>query len=481
MLSIFIIIGALGLFILVLIDLSFYISCVREKEPRASVFALIQFAGMMTLLAIYLISAWAGFFSTKMGTAFLIIGYVLSIMLVFLLVRKSKPNFRALAGSKGRIVGEVKRFDERETLFSRTGSLRPGSEHYEMFYSEHPEYKAFDDARRKKGGPLGNPGSIDRPQGDVNVAMMMASSSLPFYLSTQDKVKPQPFMPPSEKKPELGPEEATNRVKGYARMLGADLVGIAKLNPLWVYSHHGRIFSGNWEDWGKEIPIEHQYAIVFAEEMSLDMIRSAPHTPTSIESMKNYAKGAYISVQIASFIANLGYTATANHFRYYESLMVPLALDAGLGELSRMGYLLTEDFGPRIRLSAVTTDIPLVPDKPIDIGVEDFCRLCKKCAICCPSQSIPRGDQVEINGILRWKLNEQTCYDYWGKVGTDCNVCMRVCPWSHARTFPHRLIVAMIKRNRLARRLFIIMDDIFYGKRPKPKKGPEWARYDAPA
>ena len=108
---------------------------------------------------------------------------------------------------------------------------------------------------------------------------------------------------------------------------------------------------------------------------------------------------------------------------------------------------------------------------------EDFCRICRKCAVCCPSSSIPEGEPQEVNGSLRWKLNEMTCFEYWGKVGTDCNVCMGVCPWSHARTFPHRMIVWMVARNGKARRLFSAMDDIFYGKRPRPKDPPAWAAY----
>jgi reductive dehalogenase len=183
---------------------------------------------------------------------------------------------------------------------------------------------------------------------------------------------------------------------------------------------------------------------------------------------------------VASFIANLGYSATASHFRHYEALMVPLAVDAGLGELGRLGYLVTRELGPRVRLGVVTTDLPLIPDKPVDIGVEDFCRICKKCAVCCPSNSIPlEKNQTAVNGLLRWKLNDETCFDYWGKIGTDCNMCMRVCPWSHARTFPHRIIVAVITRNRIARRIFSFMDDIFYGKKPKVKAPPKWAQFNA--
>jgi reductive dehalogenase len=189
-------------------------------------------------------------------------------------------------------------------------------------------------------------------------------------------------------------------------------------------------------------------------------------------------KVAFISAQLAAFITNLGYSATANHLRYYDAILPPLAVDAGLGEVGRLGYLMTKELGPRVRLSAVTTDMPLVPDKPVDIGIEDFCRICKKCATCCPSKSIPMdGDPKEFNGSLRWKLNDNTCYDYWYKVGTDCGICMKVCPWSHARTFPHRLIVWLISRNKFSRRLFSLMDDIFYGRKPRPNSPPEWARF----
>jgi epoxyqueuosine reductase QueG len=160
-------------------------------------------------------------------------------------------------------------------------------------------------------------------------------------------------------------------------------------------------------------------------------------------------------------------------------MLVPLAVDAGLGEVGRLGYLLTRKYGPRIRLSAVTTDLPLVPDAPVDIGVEDFCGICKKCGVCCPSKSIPLDDIIEVNGTLRWKLNAETCFDYWGKVGTDCNICMRVCPWSHADTLPHRLIKWLVSRNKISRRLFSIMDNIFYGKNPKPRPAEKWANFSA--
>ena len=477
MINILVVIAGLALIVQAIVGLTFVITCIWEKERRASTYALLQFLGMSGLTLIYLTLAWIGFFRSNIGVIVLIFGYVLAGLAAFLMVRRTAANPGALQGTEGSIVGEVKRFDERMHVFARNRSLPPGSEQHNCFYKEHPEYEEYDAKRREKGGPLGNPGTIDRPHEGPNVAATLASLSIPLHLSTPGMVRPSAHAQLRGNRIDLDPEEATRRVKGYARNIGADLVGITKTNPCWIYSHRGEIFHGNWEEWGKEIHNDHKYTVVLAEEMALEMVGPAPHTPSVMESMKNYAKGAYIATQLAAFIANLGYSATANHLRHYEAILPPLAVDAGLGEVGRLGYLMTKEFGPRVRLSAVTTDLPLIPDKPVDIGVEDFCKFCKKCARCCPSQSIPIGNPKEFNGTLKWKLNAETCFEYWGKVGTDCCICMKVCPWSHARTFPHRLIVWLITRNRKSRRVFSVMDDIFYGKKPKSKTPPSWAAF----
>jgi len=469
---------ALGLFVQAAVGLSYLISSVWEKEKRASYFAGVQFAGMAGLLILFGYGWQSGFLFTGPGigvlTCFLIGGAATGI----LLMRKTPANPKALKGTKGLIVGEVKRPDERDIVFARNRSIRSDSDQYKAYYAMRPEYEEYDAARRKKGGPLGHPGSIDRPRDRPNVAATLASLSIPLHLSTPEKYNPTAHPEFKGQRVDISAEEASSKIKGYTLNLGADLVGIAEINPLWIYSNRGEIFHKNWEDWGKEIEMNHKYVIVFATEMGFELVGTAPHTPTTIASMGNYAKGAFIATQLAAYIVNLGYSATADHLRHYDGVLVPLAVDAGLGEVGRLGYLMTKDFGPRARLGAVTTDLALVADKPIDIGAEDFCNICKKCANCCPSDSIPLEDQTEVNGTLRWKLNAETCFDYWGKVGTDCNICMRVCPWSHASAFPHKIIRALITRNRLSRRLFNLMDDIFYGKKPKPKPAPRWAQYD---
>jgi reductive dehalogenase len=400
------------------------------------------------------------------------------------LVRKDPPNEKALQGAAGAVVGSVARVDERTVVFARN-RLIPETEPYRSFYKNHPEYLQVDEERRKHGSVLGTFGAIDTPREKPNVSAMVALRYFSAGLSDPQTVTPAqaPFF--QGYREEMTPAKATQRIKGYARHLGAALVGVARLDRRWVYSHRGTVFQrkwdqgeSDWSEWGAAIEPDHTFAIVFAEEMDREMIASAPHTPIFVESMHNYAKGAFIATQMAAYIANLGYSATANHVQHYHLILPPLAADAGLGEVGRIGYLMTREFGPRVRLSAVTTDLPLVADKPIDIGAQHFCSICKKCATCCPSGSIPEDtDPEEVNGSLRWKLNAETCFAYWGKVGTDCGICMKVCPWSHARTWPHRLIVWMITRNKNARRLFNRMDDLFYGRKPKPAAPPPWASY----
>jgi hypothetical protein len=458
------------------IGLSYFVSSMWEKETRASIFAGLQFLFMLVPVVIFFFLILSTrFFETGLGVAALIAGLVIVALAAFFLVRRSGTDPKALEGTKGLIVGDVKRQDERGIVFARNDHLKPGTDEYREFYEKHPDLEENDAKRRQMGlGALGSAqGSIDKPYEEPNVAVVTATAVTAHNLAAPYTVKPRSFLPLREKLTPL-PEKSTERIKGYAKYLGADLVGITEINPLWTYSHRGMAGA---PEYGQKIEVDHKYAIVFAVEMTQELVRTAPHTSMTIETMDNYARGARISTQLAAFIANLGYSATANFVFHYETLLAPLAVDAGLGQVGRLGYLMTREFGPRLRLAGITTDLPLIPDKPVDIGVEDFCKICKKCAVCCPSGSILHGDPGVFNGTQRWKLNAETCFEYWAKIGSDCNICMRVCPWSHARTFPHRFIAWMITRNKMSRRLFYYMDDLFYGKKPRPNVPPKWAEF----
>jgi epoxyqueuosine reductase QueG len=43
----------------------------------------------------------------------------------------------------------------------------------------------------------------------------------------------------------------------------------------------------------------------------------------------------------------------------------------------------------------------LLVDETVDLGAENFCEKCLKCADSCPSRSIPKGEKVLFNGALK--------------------------------------------------------------------------------
>jgi len=258
------------------------------------------------------------------------------------------------------------------------------------------------------------------------------------------------------------PEEFTRRIKGFARYLGARLVGTTKLNPAHVYSHIGR----SPGQWGAPIQLDPTHAVAIAVEMDHDMVRHGPDGAITTETTLKYFDVGVISMVVARYINLLGYEARAHVDGNYRVMCGPVAVDAGLGELGRLGLLMTPEYGPRVRLAVVTTALPLLQDQPIHFGVQHFCEICKKCATCCPSGSIDTGDKSVHNGVEKWQSNQQTCYGFWRSQGSDCGICMKVCPYSHPSTPMHNLVRRAIRRNPLARRAALWADDLFYGRTP---------------
>jgi len=461
-------------FILIVFDLvlfgllsHFFTECVREKEPRAP--KVTATALVITVVIVPLI-LWIPQIRWIIGIAF---AAVMGIALILLI--PAQANKGALSGAGGHVVDTVDRVDERDIVFARLRLQPDNAPYYRMYYDSHPGLEAADAGRRKKG-LLGILGSIDSAY-QPNTAMVHASFDIPNFLGPHAEAYPVEGV----ERMQWDTAKATDIVKNHARHIGADMVGICKVNPRWVYSHRGEIHYDNWEAWGKALNDYPPYAVVMLTEMNWDHVSSAPHTPSVAESAHDYGKGAYLSTLMGRWFAHMGYTGVAQNTRNYDTLLVPLAVDAGLGEMGRQGYLVSPKYGARIRIFATLTDMPLISDDPISLGVDEFCKKCKKCAESCPSRSIPLDEKTVVNGIERWKLNEDTCFEYWGKVGTDCSICMAVCPFSRPDTFSHKLVRLMLSRSWAARRFFPIMDNFIYGKRWKPRQAPPWLDYPNPA
>lgn len=357
----------------------------------------------------------------------------------------------------------IQRIDERDVMFSRA-SFHEDEERYADYYQRNPEKQPIDDLIRSLPGlcnpltPTYNP-----------IATAVTEGNFQYLYDISQYVEGEKTTTPPRT---VDSSEASSLIKEISKYFGAVLVGITELKPYHLYSHRGR----RPESYGTEVHLNHKYAIAFAVEMDYTMVKNAPKAPTVVESSQQYIAAATIGMQLSYFIRRYGFEAR-NHMDGNYLVVAPLvAADAGLGEIGRMGILMTERFGPRVRLGVVTTDMPLQPDKPLSLGLEQFCLYCEKCSRECPSQSIPHGPKSNLNGVTRWQINQETCYTYWSKIGTDCAVCMNSCPYSKPDTLLHKLVRFSLRQSEISRRLFPLLDDYLYGKKPYRNLKPKWLK-----
>ena len=254
----------------------------------------------------------------------------------------------------------------------------------------------------------------------------------------------------------------TRHIKETAYFLRADLVGICALPPYAVYSH-------SMPD-GEPIELNHTYAIGILIDQDWKTAKAFTGNDWISNSMSfmSYSASGFIACILADYIRRLGYPARAHHARNYQVVVPPILLWAGLGEMCRFGDVVLNPFlGPRFKAAVVTTDLPLVPDKPIDFGLQDFCNTCMKCARECPSGAISFGDKEIYNGYERWPLDVEKCtaMRVGNKHGSGCGTCIKVCPWNKPYTLFHRAVARAMRHVPMARRFSIWGDDLLgYGK-----------------
>ncbi|MDH5732598.1 MAG: reductive dehalogenase [Candidatus Bathyarchaeota archaeon] len=219
------------------------------------------------------------------------------------------------------------------------------------------------------------------------------------------------------------PQKTNAFIKRAAKLFGASLIGICRLNRNWLYAD-------------VKIPERFENAIVMAVEMDAGGITTSPAAPAAASTGVGYSKMAFILAGVGEFIRNLGYEAI--QCGNDTALSIPLAIDAGLGELGRNGLLITPHYGPRIRLCKIFTDLPLKYDKPIEFGVKEFCKKCKLCAKHCETEAISMDNEPTFEvtcrsnnpGALKWYVDVERCYLFWWENGTDCSTCIKICPYN---------------------------------------------------
>ncbi|MDF1727908.1 MAG: reductive dehalogenase [Sulfitobacter sp.] len=252
------------------------------------------------------------------------------------------------------------------------------------------------------------------------------------------------------------PARMSAEIKRIAAFFGADLCGICELDERWLYA--SRVDTRDLSEAPNDLPEGMTHVIVMGHRMEEDLVATYPSALAGAATGREYSHEAAVVMQVAAYIRNLGYPATAS--MNDTGLIIPMALQAGLGEYARNQMVITPQFGPRLRFSKVFTSLPLVADDPKPLGVRAFCDICTKCADACPVKALPFGppevggtNPSAIKGVRKWTSDAEKCFGFWAKMSSDCAICMRVCPFNRDFTkWRHRawLKLALSPLRRLA-------------------------------
>jgi epoxyqueuosine reductase len=211
--------------------------------------------------------------------------------------------------------------------------------------------------------------------------------------------------------------------------------------PLYGFAEVGGVFSGPWAEWPRAIslalPLSEQdlagvhlgptpaYYAAY-RELNARLNAAAQAVETWIKVQGYQAKAFPATVTQAELDSALGpdLTAPIQH--------KTVATRAGLGWIGKNALLVTLQYGPRVRLASVLTDLPLPTARPI---TRSFCGTCNLCVDACPADALrgslwyagmPVKELVDVRACRR--TAEWLAYGRAKANETICGICIAVCP-----------------------------------------------------
>lgn len=191
-------------------------------------------------------------------------------------------------------------------------------------------------------------------------------------------------------------------VKRRAKELGADLVGIASADTLNAFPPDPL-----WPQTPERISPHCRSVIVIVNRIPAGGFRCKSNTPVQYLDMLVLRRMDRIAYRLSEELERKGWpslvtAAQETDWNYkkasYGRLSTRhLGVEAGLGTLGLEVNILTPEFGPRVYLTGILTELELEPDQRI---TEQVCigESCSRCLYSCPA-----------NAVLHWGIDKRQC------------------------------------------------------------------------
>ena len=253
----------------------------------------------------------------------------------------------------------------------------------------------------------------------LEVREKAAPETADLYRQHQEEIEPvvQWLKSTGDMEPTAEPsgEDVTEAIREKARKLGYGEVGFTNFDRRFVYKSKRQYVRGDL-----------RHAICLAVEQDYIDTQTLPSIQAESAHGDAHLRQAAMSKDLVDFIHALGYRAQVWGPTWHFGAMIPLFVQAGLGQLGINGQLLSPHFGSRARLQIITTNANIVHDRPVDYGVTKFCEICQVCFMRCPGRAINQN-KIWYRGVEKSKLDFRRCRPVMTSY-SGCGVCMKVCP-----------------------------------------------------
>ena len=185
-----------------------------------------------------------------------------------------------------------------------------------------------------------------------------------------------------------------------------------------------------------------KYAVTIVRRLSDTVVETIDGKPT-IMYFHHYrttnTKLDLLALDVVDFIESKGYSAlpiaasqsTNTDKDAYRGVFShkTAAVLAGLGFIGKNALFITPQYGSKVRLATVLTDMPLTAEQPI---ITKGCGSCEICKNACPAKAIS-GNNYVYGDSRDTILDARRCSEHMKTYkdigrGAVCGICMSVCP-----------------------------------------------------